>query len=134
MTREEAKGIWPIIKAFAENDKDLQISYYSDKTKDFRTWIDFSGEEHHLMLMPDVLGGRYRIKPPRRPFKSIEEFWEETAKHEPIGYLRKIEDSKVYPIDNIDGSKRYFEELATKYTYVDGAYLGIHEIASKEDK
>ena len=76
MTREEAKKLLPIIKAFAEGKK-IETRY------DIYDWTET--EVLHLESKNE-----YRIKPePKyRPFKSQEECWNEMLKHQPIGWVR----------------------------------------------
>ena len=78
MTREEAKGLLPIIQAYTEGraiesrcikgDKSL---WYDDEDPSFDN--DFE----------------YRIKPESRyrPFKDAEECWNEMQKHQPFGWV-----------------------------------------------
>lgn len=78
MTREEAKEMLPIIKAFCEGK---QIQFLFDEWKD----IDEIGIREFLEN-PEL----YRIKPePKyRPFKDTEECWQEMLKHQPFGWIK----------------------------------------------
>lgn len=76
MTREEAKEMLPIVKAFAEG-RTIQLfgrDGWTDLYKDFIFDISY----------------RYRIKPePKyRPFKDADECWQEMLKHEPFGWVK----------------------------------------------
>mgnify|MGYP000152744464 CR=1 FL=1 len=75
MTREEAKELVPIIKAFAEG-KTIQL---------FTNGIWEGAENPSFEEL-----SRYRIKPePKyRPFKSQEECWNEMQKHQPFGWVK----------------------------------------------
>ena len=75
MTREEAKEMLPIIKAFAEG-KTIQL---------FTNGIWEGAENPSFEEL-----SRYRIKPePKyRPFKSQEECWNEMLKHQPFGWVK----------------------------------------------
>ena len=75
MTREEAKKLLPIIKAFAEGKK-IETRY------DIYDWTET--EVLHLESKNE-----YRIKPePKyRPFKTQEECWNEMLKHQPFGFV-----------------------------------------------
>ena len=76
MNRQQAKELLPIIKAYAEG-KTIQY-YYEDAN-----WIDISPDKAvDFSNNPS----KYRIKPdPKyRPFKDIEECWQEMQKHQPL--------------------------------------------------
>ena len=79
MTREEAKELLPIIKAFAEG-KAIQFRCKSGE------WVEIRNDEIDFALSPND----YRIKPETnyRPFKSQEECWNEMLKHQPFGWVR----------------------------------------------
>ena len=125
MTREEAKKLLPVIKAFAEGRK---IEYYDDNDYE---WIETSTPVWQV-------GVKYRIKPePKyRPFKNQEECWNEMLKHQPFGWVRY--DDSITAIQNIapegitvnDGIKTssfYFEECFVNTKFVDGTPFGIKE-------
>ena len=80
MTREEAKELLPIIKAFAEGK---EIQYRNS----FNEWIDIKKNEGLSFIKTPL---DYRIKPESkyRPFKTQEECWSEMLKHQPIGWVR----------------------------------------------
>ena len=75
MTREEAKEMLPIIKAFAEG-KTIQLFTNG-------IWEDAKNPTFES-------GAMYRIKPELkyRPFKSQEECWLELLKHQPFGWVK----------------------------------------------
>ena len=79
MTREEAKTLLPIIQAWAEGKN---IQFLSDDE-----WHDINQAD--FTCYPD----KYRIKPePKyRPFKTLEECWEEMLKHQPFGWIKSYE-------------------------------------------
>lgn len=76
MNRERAKELLPVIQAFADG-KEIECRV---KGKDvwsvqfYPTWIDDRD---------------YRIKqePKYRPFKDVDECWEEMHKHQPFGWV-----------------------------------------------
>ena len=77
MTREEAKILLPVIQAFSEG----KVIQYQTNGK----WLDYQGSELGFDLPP--LEKNYRIKPELkyRPFKNVEECWNEMLKHQPFG-------------------------------------------------
>ena len=94
MTREEAKELLPIIKAFAEG-KTIQL---------FTNGIWEGAENPSFEEL-----SRYRIKPePKyRPFKSQEECWNEMLKHQPFGWVK----SKVKGYFHLIGLVQWASEL-----------------------
>ena len=124
MTREKAKELLPILKAFAEG-----------KAIEFRT-IEGTWEE-----LPDPLFQnpyKYRIKPePKyRPFKSQEECWQEMLKHQPFGWIRNNDTQRLCNIGSIgrnnygvviDNSILYFDLAFNTCNFVDGTPFGIKE-------
>ena len=79
MTREQAKELLPIIKAFAEG-KEIQYKNFLDE------WTDIEENEGLSFICPP---SDYRIKPQQkyRPFETKEECWNEMLKHQPFGFL-----------------------------------------------
>ena len=88
MTREEAKEMLPIIKAFAEG-KTIQL---------FTNGIWEGAENPSFEEL-----SRYRIKPePKyRPFKRQEECWEEMLKHQTISWLKRIRKQEKVQIERV---------------------------------
>ena len=122
MTREEAKELLPIIKAFAEG-KAVQIK---DKTG---KWNDLY--EPYWNYSPD----KYRIKPePKyRPFKNQEECWNEMLKHQPFGWV-KNNAGNIFNIiaickDSIRVNEHSmsYSEFCERFTFIDGTPFGIKE-------
>lgn len=123
MTREEVKAKLPIITAFAEG-KTIQI-----KSKD--KWADL--EEPDFRCSPD----KYRIKPePKyRPFKTQEECWNEMSKHQPFGWVKRIDTGNFEHIKSVwietilfENGNMYIYEMAFKYyKFSDGTPFGIKE-------
>ena len=95
MTREEAKEMLPIIKAWAEG-KTIQV-------KEHGRWVELCIDDFNLC--PDM----YRIKPePKyRPFKTKEECWNEMLKHQPFGWVK----SKVKGYFHLIGLVQWASEL-----------------------
>ena len=143
MTREEAKELLPIIKAFAEGKV---IEIFDDEIG----WA-VEKENPKFDLSPEF----YRIKPePKyRPFKSQEECWNEMMKHQPFGWIYSKNVSCYYCIISVDEDKielspdmyphsettpkEYYLENSYvdfvtaledyEYTFADGAPFGIRE-------
>ena len=132
MTKEEAKKLLPVIKAFAEG-KTIQY-----ETRD--GWIDLDALYPHS----DILS-KYRIKPePKyRPFKSQEECWEEMLKHQPFGWVKSKDKGYFHLIGLVQWSSELEDVMITfatsenlarsshsiyeNYIFADGTPFGIKE-------
>ena len=114
ITRENAKELLHIIKAYSEGK---QIQYF-----EFGEWID--KEYPNFTDLPSF----YRIKPePKyRPFKSVEECWEEMQKHQPFGWLIDIME-KFYTHITFLSKSTNFDYLFKNKTFADGEPFGIKE-------
>ena len=114
ITREDAKKLWSIMKAYSEG-KEIQL---------------FNGKEWINMERPFFNSGPdcYRIKPePKyRPFKNSQECWDEMKKHQPFGWFIDIRD-KYYTHINLLGKSTDFDYLFNIYTFADGTPYGIKE-------
>ena len=124
MTREEAKELMPIIRAFAEG-KVIE-------TKTGSGWISI--ENMSFAGKPD----NYRIKlePKFRPFKGAEECWNEMQKHQPFGWIKPKDDDVIGKFMLIDSlmdkvvtvrtNVRFkYHELLEHYTFADGTQFGV---------
>ena len=132
MTREEAKELLPIIKAWVEGKT---VEYYNDDI----------GEWQVVTKTVFINPNKYRIKPPPkyRPFKTQEECWNEMLKHQPFGWVKSKKSGGDFSIGSVlwnnefddvfvtfacDGmlgrsSKGMFED----FTFADGETFGIKE-------
>lgn len=123
MTREEAKEMLPIIKAFCEGK---QIQFLFDEWKD----IDEIGIREFLEN-PEL----YRIKPEPtyRPFKDAEECLAEMQKHQLFGWVknqglyRNIANVMSCSITFADNEARdvNYEQAFKNYTFADGTPFGV---------
>ena len=133
MTREEAKELLPVIKAFAEG-KTIQV-----KVTDNR-WYDWKDKTDELNFESGPQ--RYRIKPESkyRPFKSQEECWQEMLKHQPFGWLKGKMSKNISLIGNIYINKEIWitwatneknvysaSDLFNNFTFIDETPFGIKE-------
>lgn len=124
MNRQQAKELLPIIQAFAEG----KIVQFKNA---FGNWVDCC--DGALFNYPPK---DYRIKPePKyRPFKNMEECWNEMLKHQPFGWVKSyhgqfvitaIRDSKA-TIGRNDNFLDY-DYILESYTFADGTPFGIKE-------
>ena len=128
MTREEAKELLPVIKAFAEGK---EIQYRNS----FNEWIDIKKNEG-LSFIKTPLDYRIKPEPKYRPFKSQEECWQEMLKHQPFGWIRNNDTQRLCNIGSIgrnnygvviDNSILYFDLAFNTCNFVDGTPFGIKE-------
>ena len=115
ITRENAKELLPIIKAYSEGK---QIEYKNYKN------------EWGVVEKPEFSDNpsNYRIKPePKyRPFKSLEECWEEMQKHQPFGWVKYKDSSAYFTIDGLCKNTN-FNYLFENRIFADGTPFGIKE-------
>lgn len=138
MTREEAKELLPIIQAFAEG-KTIE---HKGKGSSFN-WEEVIEPIFNLHM------SEYRIKPePKyRPFKDVEECWQEMLKHQPFGWVKEKGDEPSYELlanvsENdeapisfavhgsvgmgiIDRPSIEFNGMFNTFTFADGAPFGV---------
>ena len=125
MTREEAKELLPIIKAFAEGK---EIQYRNS----FNEWIDIKKNEGLSFIKTPL---DYRIKPESqyRPFKTREECWNEMHKHPDFGWglnnfgeyvnLSRISNDSIFT----KGDAFNFNKALKGFRFTDGTPFGIRE-------
>ena len=124
ITREEAKELLPIIKAFAEG-KQIQ-----DKIEGLTDWVD----TNEINFAYECTRIKHRIKPDAkyRPFKTKEECWNEMLKHQPFGWIKSPNGDLLY-IDKVfdEGVThrtsifRFEDYLDGNYTFADGTPFGV---------
>ena len=114
MTREEAKELLPIIKAYSEG-KDIEYEDYDGE------WVVLGN-----LLFKDK-PNKYRIKleTKYRPFKDAEECFNEMGKHQPFGYIKFKDRNSYFPISFGDNSD--FDYLFENRIFADGTPFGIKE-------
>ena len=130
MTREEAKEMLPIIKAFA---KGKVIEIFDDEIG----WVE--KENLKFNLNPEF----YRIKPKHRPFKSHEECWNEMLKHQPFGWVKSKDKGYFHLIGLVQWESEFEDVMITfatseqlarsssslfeEFIFADGTPFGIKE-------
>ena len=126
MERKNTKVLLPVITAFAEGK---QIQYFNGSA-----WIDMKYPSFNYK--PSL----YRIKPePKyRPFKSVEECWNEMQKHQPFGWIKCKKEEEYCNIVSIYQQSKdlkavlntcgyTFSELFDEFTFTDNSLFGIKE-------
>ena len=126
MTREEAKELLPIIKAFSEG-KTIEIG-------DNRGWRDLIIDSPKFDCEPSC----YRIKPETkyRPFKNADECWQEMQKYKPFGWLKDKNDGPLTLITVVGNNKMMALNgrvgldllgMMNNYVFADGTPFGVKE-------
>lgn len=126
MTREEAKELLPIIQAFVAG-KQIQ------DTIEGLEWFDT--DEINLEYEGQKIKHRIKPEPKYRPFRNVEECWQEMQKHQPFGWLKDTDTggyiiiSELYDEDiEISGNNGWdYVGLMTCYTFSDGTPFGVKE-------
>ena len=115
ITRENAKELLPIIKAYSEG-KDIEL-------------LNKKGE-WDLITDPtfDDEPSKYRIKieTKYRPFKDAEECFNEMGKHQPFGWI-KNDKGAYFNLTFIDNTTTDLNYQFYTYKFVDGEPFGIKE-------
>lgn len=119
MTREEARNR----KEIAEQIKIMQ-AFLEDETVETYNIPNHCWEELPKGCGFDWGLHSYRIKPKRRPFKNMEECWNEMLKHQPFGWVKT--DCGYEPLFHVnegDDFKATFETC----TFPDGTPFGAQD-------
>lgn len=128
MTKEQIKKALPLMLAFAEG-KTIQI-------KNGSRWIDIDGDKNELSLDSVVAyQDCFRIKPKDvyRPFRNVEECWQEMLKHQPFGIMssKNRKDYMSFKSLNDEGCDfcgyegESFESAFDDIQFADGTPFGI---------
>lgn len=134
MTREEAKELLPIIRAYADG-RTILIKHDGD-------WFE-SCENTEIFFSESP--SDYRIKPEQkyRPFESVEECWNEMQKHEPFGWVKSKDKGCFHLIGLVQFASELEDVMITfatseqlarsshyiyeNYIFADGTPFGIKE-------
>ena len=123
MTREEAKELMPVIKAFAEG-------------KTIQDWTNDTWKDKEYTSFGELSQSPIKPQPKYRPFKNQEECWNEMLKHQPFGWIRNNDTQRLCNIGSIgrnnygvviDNSILYFDLAFNTCNFVDGTPFGIKE-------
>lgn len=133
MTREEAKELLPVIKAFADG-KTIQF-----KCGKYYDWEDVR-EDANTSIFLDGRPWKYRIKPePKyRPFKNQEECWQEMHNHPDFGWIKSKHNSNYFDISMmhrscgqerimVNNSSYTLAQALEIFTFTDDTPFGIKE-------
>ena len=135
MTREEAKELLPIIQAFAAG-KQIQ-----DAIEGLTDWVDT--DEINLEYEGQKIKHRIKPEPKYRPFRTLEECWEEMLKHQPFGWVKSKDKGYFHLIGLVqfaseledimiifatsENLARSSHSIYENYIFADGTPFGIKE-------
>lgn len=105
MTREEAKELLPIMQAFADGKK-IETRY------DIYDWT-----ETEVLYLESNNVYRIRPEPKYRPFRTLEECWNEMLKHQPFAFLSSANKYDWFSICRV-----FEEEGIPKITFASNPY------------
>lgn len=129
MTKEDIVECIKVMQAYVEGK---QIQYVDSETED---WADIESPIWNWDSYD------YRIKPGSeyRPFKNVDECWQEMLKHKPFGWIKSKTDGHYSMITVVGSDEKMkciaisgrhiwaFDETMSKYTFADGTPFGIKE-------
>ena len=127
MNRKEAKELMPIIQAFAEGKVIESRCIKGDKS----LWYDDEDPS-----FDDDLEYRIKPEPTYRPFKDVEECWQEMQKHQPFGWVKNNETQSFFVCKafgnllfsiGIEDKPYNYNEVLRHYTFADGTPFGVKE-------
>ena len=129
MTREEAKQLLPVIRAFAEGE----IIECRTKPETISAGIPNEWTEIKEIGFWNGIEYRIKIKPKYRPFANAEECLAEMQKHQLFGWVenqglyRNIANIMSCSITFADNEARYvnYEQVFKNYTFADGTPFGV---------
>ena len=132
MTREEAKVMEPIMKAFSEGKTIECRTKTWEVNKGWRYSTNWKKIEQ--LIFSDTYEYRIKPEPNYRPFNNKEECWNEMLKHQPFGWIKSL-NGDLFCIDKVfdegivykHSSCRFEEYLDGNYTFADGTPFGIKE-------
>ena len=145
MTREEAKKVWPIVKAWAEGETIEYSCGGAWKEVDGHLWVglykyrikpksDYSPSETqeeccYMISKHKPFGTNYR------PFKTQEECWNEMLKHQPFGWIKEKNTRRMHIINSVSVdsvnsasekmSGTYSGSAFDNYEFADGYPFGV---------
>lgn len=130
MNRNQAKEFSTILQAFAEG-KEIEC-----RTKPGTISTSIPNEWTEMKEIGFWNGIEYRIKPDQkyRPFKDVEECWQEMLKHQPFGWLKDKNDGHLTLITVVDNDKFMalngrvgweFLGMMNNYVFADGTPFGV---------
>ena len=123
MTREEAKQLLPIIRAFAEGK--------CVETKTGSGWVNME----NMSFTGNPKAYRIQSEPKYRPFANAEECWQELLKHNPFGWVKDKKDGHHALITAVDddtcgmslnGNAAWsLSGIMDLFTFADGLPFGV---------
>ena len=123
MTREEARKAAEVMLAYA-NGEEIEAECLDGKYR-LNGNPSFNWKNTNYRIRP---------KPTYRPFKNMDECWNEMHKHPDFGWLVNKNSKSIYHINVIccddlclDETSLNYAEAFTYYEFLDGSHFGIKE-------
>ena len=125
MTRDEAKQLLPILKAYSEGKTIQQVT-----DNGFADMVD------ECFFISSAENYRIKLEPTYRPFKNGEECWNEMMKHQPFGWVINKEYNTKHLVTKVEPHGTViisYEDNRSRrgafddFTFADGTPFGIKE-------
>lgn len=113
MTLKQLKELIPIMVAFTEG-KTIQV------------WTNDTWEDIEHPCFGEFCQYRIKPEPKYRPFKNIDECWEEIQNHQPVGWVTTKVGTKKYCMAEVSENSNW-NYLFDTYIFADGTPYGIAE-------
>lgn len=122
----EVQKLFPILEAIKEG-KTIQF-------KDSDGWRDIDGDDEGFYLNTLVEEtDKYRIKPESkyRPFKDVEECWQEMQKHQPFGWVKTKDKGFRLCMSGLNQKRAFtqvgheYDEAFDEFIFDDGLPFGV---------
>ena len=142
MINEQIKQLVAVLQAYVNGktiqyyDVDYSFKIAHPGERNFNNkWVDV--DEDHIFKL-DLYEYRIKPEPNYRPFRDVEECWQEMLNHRPFGWIKDKEDghyAMVTTVDVVEGEKYIaisgnnlwsFDDTMNNYTFSDGTPFGIN--------
>lgn len=121
MDKERTKDLIKIMQASLEGE--VIECKLRNSTNPLSTWFTHSGNDWNT----NAYMYRIKPKPQYRPFKDIDECWNEMKNHQPFGWIKTgghYKNNRVF-INNDYNSNYNWKEMCQDTTFADGTPFGM---------
>ena len=92
--------------------------------KTIQVWANDTWQDEEYPSFGELSLFRIKPEPKYRPFKDMEECWQEMLKHQPFGWIKR--NGKYVNITLVSGESSYDDSFKS-FTFADGEPFGIKE-------